>query len=233
MASWLWENDRHDYSRFSAESNALLEKGWNAYKAAKDAGKTTKRPDIKIGKTEHSICFDRFTQKNKLTGKIRAIRRVQADGQVDMHGFVWEWEGKKDHWTMYPVEVSTQIEKAFLNEDLLTHVKVPVSAHDIHDLTIHFGHMHQENPETKVTRKVRRAMRRVHSAVAPMTPTFDGKKGAKKGMVPKGAKLEDITDDTAWISTLKREASSSPVEAAMQRLTGKKRPRDEDDEEAE
>jgi bifunctional polynucleotide phosphatase/kinase len=73
-------------------------------------------------------------------------------------GPVWEWESTHDVFVPYPPETSDEIERRFSRDELTASIILPISAHESADFLIHFGHMWQENRETKQHRRIRRSV---------------------------------------------------------------------------
>lgn len=120
-----------------------------------------------IGLSIHGVAYvvnlTLFTQTNAKTNKQRMIRRIDLDPHTNAmrvwgRGPVWEWESTHDVFVPYPPETSDEIERRFSRDELTASIKLPISAHESADFLIHFGHMWQENRETKQHRRIRRSV---------------------------------------------------------------------------
>ena len=149
--TWQYRADDLRFVDFSRGDSAQIEKGFTTTSDA--------RYMATLGKNKYSVDFDRMTQMNVATKKVRLLRRVAPDGRTMCRAPRWEWQThhKGKSFTAYDAPTSELLERAYAKKELHLRVKVATGPHDDGtEVDVHFVHMRQTNPDTGATRDVRR-----------------------------------------------------------------------------
>lgn len=194
-ATWEWRNDDFSFVPFKPKDAATLEKAWAMHESTLA---------LTMGPLKYDIDLRAMTQTNVKSGKTRHLRRKGPDGEVVTREAQWEWQGPSDTFVPYDAATSSKIEAAYLRDDLTVKVHLATGAHDEIEMTVHFGHMHQHNPDTDGVRRIRRVVR----------PVVKAAKAAAKSASPAAVAPEPETEASRVSARAKRDRSKSPPRAA-------------------
>ena len=209
---WQWQTDELKFVPFHDLVNSQLEKAFLKHDPTKPLTITLK------DKKKYIINFTTFTQQNAHTGTERLIRRRGPDGVMETRQAMWEWEAEPPGtFHRYDVECNDAIDRAYQTQELTCKIKIHVDAHNISNVTIHFGHLRQENAETKATRRVRRVTTTSSELVEARKK--NNKKDIKKG-APTVVAPTTTTTTTIPVGS-KRCRSPTTTEAATTTTTQK------------
>lgn len=103
--AWERESDKSTWTKFSANQVEVISE---AFKAGKPD------VDIKDGKSEITVIFERMVQRNKKTGWEKRIRCTLVDRSVDPDEYTWEYEDAKGNWTEYSKPIVYLFEAAYM-----------------------------------------------------------------------------------------------------------------------